>query len=249
MSVWTVATGALCGAMLVVTAASQLRRFGWAQWLKRYDACAYIPAWTFFAPNPGVNDTRVLWREQLLDGTVGPWHEMVPPQSGLLRAVWNPTKRARKAVTDCGPMVVRMISRNKTSALPMLGLPYLMIVQHMASLHGSPIGLARQFTVVSTQGSDTDDGLFELLFISHWHRQPGVGEDVPLVAPPLPERPDLGSQEQAPQAQAAPVEAVRAQAAQAQAAPVEAVRAQAAPVAVPPVEVERVTPEPRSEAL
>jgi len=191
MSAWTVASALLFGAMLVVTAATQLRRFRWAQWLKRHDACAYIPAWTFFAPNPGVNDTRVLWREQLVDGTVGPWHEMVPPQGGLLRAVWNPTKRARKAVTDCGPMAVRMISRNRRSALPMVSLPYLMIVQHMASLHGSPVGLARQFTVVNTQGADTDDGSLKLLFISHWHRQPGVGEDVPLVAPQLPELPEL----------------------------------------------------------
>ncbi len=207
MSAWTVVFGVFFGAMLVVTAASQLRRFGWAQWLKRHDACAYIPAWTFFAPNPGVNDTRVLWREQLLGGTVGPWHEMVPPQSGLLRAVWNPTKRARKAVTDCGPMVVRMISNNKVSALPMVGLPYLMIVQHMASLGGSTIGLARQFTVVSTQGADTEDGPFELLFISHWHRQPGIGEDVPLVAPPLPERPDLADQLEAARMQAKRAEA------------------------------------------
>jgi hypothetical protein len=191
VSAWTVVCAVLFGAVLVVTAATQLRRFAWAGWLKRHDACAYIPAWTFFAPNPGVNDTRVLWREQLVDGTVGPWHEMVPPQGGLLRAVWNPTKRARKAVTDCGPMAVRMISRNRRSALPMVSLPYLMIVQHMASLHGSPVGLARQFTVVNTQGADTDDGSFKLLFISHWHRQPGVSEDIPLVAPQLPELPDL----------------------------------------------------------
>lgn len=190
MSVWTIASAALFGAMLVITAAAQLR-FRWAQWLKRHDACAYIPAWTFFAPNPGVKDTRVLWREQLIDGTIGPWHELVGPQGGLLRAVWNPTKRARKAVTDCGPMAVRMIARNKRSALPLMSLPYLMIVQHMAGLHGSPLGLARQFTVVNTQGADTEDGLFQLLFISHWHRQPGVAKDAPLAAPALPEIPDL----------------------------------------------------------
>ncbi|HTD58197.1 MAG TPA: hypothetical protein VK672_04825, partial [Solirubrobacteraceae bacterium] len=192
VSAWTISLGALFGAMLVVTATAQFRRFRWAQWLKGHDACAYIPAWTFFAPNPGVNDTRVLWREQLLDGTIGPWHEMVGPQGGLLRAVWNPTKRARKAVTDCGPMAVRMIARNQRSALPIMGLPYLMIVQHMAGRHGSPLGLARQFTVVNTQGADTeDDGLFQLLFVSQWHRQPGVAQDTPLRAPLLPEVPDL----------------------------------------------------------
>jgi hypothetical protein len=134
----------------------------------------------------------VLWREQLIDGTIGPWHEMVGPQGGLLRAVWNPTKRARKAVTDCGPMAVRMIARNQRSVLPIIGLPYLMIAQHMAGLNGSPLGLARQFTVVSTQGADTDeDADFQLLFVSQWHRQPGVARDAPLDAPVLPEIPDL----------------------------------------------------------
>jgi hypothetical protein len=191
LSAWTIVCAVVFGAFILVTAATQLRRFRWAQWLKSHDACAYIPAWMFFAPNPGVNDTRVLWREQLVDGTVGPWHEMVSPRGGLLRAVWNPTKRARKGLTDCGPMALRMIARKKESALPIIGLPYLMIAQHMTGLRGSPLGLARQFTVVNTQGRDTDDGLFELLFISHWHRQPGISAEVPLAAAPLPELPDL----------------------------------------------------------
>jgi hypothetical protein len=179
-----------CGAMLVITAATQARRWRWASWLKCRDACAYIPTWTFFAPNPGVTDTRVLWREQLTDGSVSHWHEVVPPQCGILRAVWNPRKRARKAVTDCGPMVTRLIARSKQSPLPMLSLPYLMLVQHIAGISGFPLSLARQFTIVSTQGADdAEDATFRLLFISHWHRQPGVDPVAPLLAPDLPEMP------------------------------------------------------------
>ncbi|MGV8908146.1 MAG: hypothetical protein ACOH1Y_04130 [Propionicimonas sp.] len=174
-------------AMLVITACSQLRKPGWAAWLKNHDACAYIPTWTFFAPNPGVNDTRVLWREQLSDGSVSHWHEVVPPSSRLLRAVWNPSKRARKAVTDCGPMVVRLVSANKGSKLPLLSLPYLMLIQYISGLPGSPLGLARQFTVLNTQGPDELDGPFRLLFVSHWHRLPSVPRDAPLLARSLPE--------------------------------------------------------------
>jgi hypothetical protein len=190
VSGWAVAAAVGFAAMLVVTAATQFRRFRWAQWLKTHDACAYIPAWTFFAPNPGVNDTRILWREQLLGGVVGPWHEMVPPRSGLRRAVWNPSKRARKGVTDCGSLIVRTIARDEGSRLPMVDLPYLMIVQHMAGLAGSPLGLARQFTVVDTQGADEDDGSFRVRFVSHWHRQPGVDAGAPLPHAALPEAPD-----------------------------------------------------------
>jgi hypothetical protein len=155
--------------MLFVTAALQPRRFRWAEWLKAHDACAYIPTWTFFAPNPGVHDTRVLWREQLPGGAVGPWHEMDPPRAGLLRAVWNPGKRARKGVSDCASIVVRAIGRDESSPLPMIGLPYLMIVQHMEGLAGSPLGHARQFSVIDTQGADEGDGSLRLRFVSHWH--------------------------------------------------------------------------------
>jgi hypothetical protein len=164
-----------------------------ASWLKNHDACAYIPTWTFFAPNPGVNDTRVLWREQLVDGSVSHWHEVVPPNGRLSRAIWNPSKRARKAVTDCGPMVVRLVARNKGSKLPLLSLPYLMLVQYISALPGSPLGVARQFTVINTQGADeSGDGHFQLLFVSHWHRRPGVQREVPLLARDLPELdPDL----------------------------------------------------------
>jgi hypothetical protein len=191
VSGWAFATAVVFAAMLVVTVVAQFRRFRWAEWLKAHDACACIPMWTFFAPHPGVNDTRVLWREQLVGGAVGPWHEMVPPQGGLLRAVWNPSKRARKAVTDCGSIVVRAVARDKDSQLPLLSLPYLMIVQHMAGLAGSPLGLARQFTVIDTQGADEDDGSFRLRFISHWHRQPGVDAEVTLPHTALPEVSDL----------------------------------------------------------
>jgi hypothetical protein len=143
-------------------------------------------------------------------------------------------------------MVVRMISNNRSSALPMVGLPYLMIVQHMAGLRGSPIGLARQFTVVSTQGADTEDGMFKLLFISHWHRQPGVGEDIPLAAPPLPERPDLATQVEAAEVEVAEVVAAHARAAHVGAAHVEVAQVEA--VEVDAAEVE-VVPAQRSHAV
>jgi hypothetical protein len=171
VSGWALAVAAGSAAMLAVTAATQLHGVRWARWLKAHDACAYIPAWTFFAPNPGVWDTRVLWREQLLGGAVGPWHELVPPSRGLRRAVWNPGKRARKGVNDCAAIIVREVARDESSALPMLSLPYLMIVAHMAGRRGSPLGQARQFTVVHTQGEDAGEGFFRVRFVSHWHRQ------------------------------------------------------------------------------
>jgi hypothetical protein len=173
MSLWSVAAALGFGGMLVVTAAVQPRSWRWHRRVEAHDPCGYVPAWTFFAPHPGVKDARLLWREQLVDGSIGPWHELAPPYGGLLRAVWSPAKRARKAVWDCGYKVARA-GVGDPGGLDMLTLPYLMIVQYVTGLPASPLGAARQFVVVDTQGADNQDGPFELRFASAWHRLPGA---------------------------------------------------------------------------
>jgi hypothetical protein len=191
MSAGTAICAATFATLLMITAAAQTRRFGWVLWLKRRDTCGYIPMWTLFAPTPRITDTRVLWREQLIDGTVGPWHEMVPPRGGLLRAIWNPSRQSRQVIAYCGPSVVQMMARNRRSCLPMLELPYLIIAQHMTGCKGSGIGLARQFIIINTQGADRGDCPLRLLFISHWHRLPRMDPSIPLADAGLPEMPDL----------------------------------------------------------
>jgi len=174
-------------AMLTTTVAIQTRRVSWAKRLKRYDICGYFPIWTLFAPVPKMEDTRILWREQLLDGTIGPWHEMVAPQGGILRALWHPTKRSRRAVETCASIAVHRAARNRRSVLPMLDLPYLMIVQHMTGCQDSVLGVARQFAVLDTQGADIEDRAFRLMFVSHWHQMPASGTDLRVPITDLPE--------------------------------------------------------------
>jgi hypothetical protein len=183
---WSIACAVWFSAVLVVTMGTQTRRFRWARWLKRRDACAYIPRWTFFAPTPWTKDIRLLWREQLTDGSVSPWRELVPPIRGRGRVVWNTRRRARKGVIDCGLMIVRLLAGDRKSPLSELSLPYLMVAQHVASLPGSALSVARQFTLVSTQGADDDDGPLHVLCVSSWHRQPKASS----VAPILPQRPE-----------------------------------------------------------
>jgi hypothetical protein len=168
MSLWTLVAILGFGALLILTAAVQPRRWKVRSWVRARDRFALVPWWTFFAPNPGVTDVRLLWREELVDGTVGPWHEAVRPRGGYQRAAWNPTKRARKGAYDCGRSVSREGERGQTG-LALLSLPYLMILQHVLGLPASPLGRARQFVVVETQGADDQDGLFNLLFVSPWH--------------------------------------------------------------------------------
>lgn len=158
-----------CVAALVVTALTQVRKPGFVRWLKRHDTFALIPIWTFFAPNPGTSDTRILWRERLFDGTISPWHEIAPPTGGLRRAFWNPDKRVRKAITDVGPGLARRARKQPDSKLVLVSVPFLMVLQYISALPGSPLAESRQFTVVQTSGADDEDGEPRILLVSNWH--------------------------------------------------------------------------------
>ena len=187
MSAITLVCAVVFAAMLTTTVAIQTRRVTWAKRLKRYDICGYFPIWTLFAPAPKMADIRILWREQLLDGTIGPWHEMVPPQGGILRALWHPTKRSRRAVETCASIAVHRAACHRRSVLPMLDLPYLMIIQHMTGCQDSVLGVARQFAVLDTQGADTEDRAFRLMFVSHWHQLSASSADLRVPITDLPE--------------------------------------------------------------
>lgn len=168
MSVWTALAALGFGGLLTVTVLIQPVRWGWRKRMKHYDPLFYVPIWTFFAPEPLVHDFRLIWRERLTDGTIGPWHEIEPPQDGLLRGLWNPKMRARKAVFDFGFGLVRHATGSDRRSA-MLSLEYLGILQHVLGLASSPLSAGRQFAVVRTKGADSDDGALELQFASTWH--------------------------------------------------------------------------------
>lgn len=160
---------AVCVGALGITALNQLRRPGFVRWLKSHDLFAVIPVWTFFAPNPGTTDTRVLWRDRLVDGSVSSWHEIDPPTGGVVRALWNPTKRVRKAITDVGPMLTRRAAQQPDNKLLLVSIPYLMLLHYVSSLAASQLVEARQFVIVQTTGTDDGDAEPKILLVSNWH--------------------------------------------------------------------------------
>ena len=190
----------VCGILLVLTVLCQRPRWKWLKSLKYRDVAAVIPAWTFFAPNPGKNDTRLLWRELRCDGSISVWHEVVPPSGGLLRAVWNPGKREAKAISDAGPMVLRMLTQNPKNQLTLVSLPYLVLLNRISSAPRTPLSVARQFLVLQTTGVDAASGGFQPLLLSRWHAleqvpRESVAEALQLVggasAPPDRERAEV----------------------------------------------------------
>jgi hypothetical protein len=62
-----------------------------------------LPRWNFFAPNPGVHDYILLYRDRCSKtGSIGSWHEAISPiaRSRLIGALWNPDKILNKTMID-----------------------------------------------------------------------------------------------------------------------------------------------------
>jgi hypothetical protein len=72
------------------------------------DRLHLIPQWTFFAPNPGTYDFRLMVRVLDGDGESSPWNEVLPvAHRGPLSGLWNPERRINKAIVDLTQRLVR----------------------------------------------------------------------------------------------------------------------------------------------
>ena len=72
--------------------------------LSRYDVLGILPRWTFFAPNPGHTDIRVLVRFGSVSG-VTPWSELwlsshIDDRRTAIRGLFNPYRRLDKLLFD-----------------------------------------------------------------------------------------------------------------------------------------------------
>mmetsp|Transcript_23535 Transcript_23535/g.41573 ORF Transcript_23535/g.41573 Transcript_23535/m.41573 type:complete len:177 (-) Transcript_23535:1568-2098(-) len=60
-----------------------------------------LPIYTFFAPNPGIFDYRIVCRTQDTDGEVSEWLEVDHlVQRKWYHFLWNPRKRVEKLIAD-----------------------------------------------------------------------------------------------------------------------------------------------------
>jgi hypothetical protein len=150
------------------TAVAQFRS-GVGRRIKAHDPFALVPMWTFFAPTPGTRDLRLLWRDRLVDGTLAPWHELLPPDTGLRRALWNPWKRQRKAVFDAGQLASQIAAQGGDDPLVFVTFPFVMLLAAVSALPASPLSLARQFVIVGTTGTDDGPQEPQLILASRWH--------------------------------------------------------------------------------
>lgn len=137
--------------------------------IHRFDPFRLLPKWTFFAPNPGSTDYHLVYRDFTGDAAT-PWRELpvIVPNSGW-RWLWNPRKRVSKALTDCTQNILD-IGREpeiKPDVLP-FALPYIAVLNAVASLPASEDVEARQFAIVETEGY-VADGPPQVLIASAVH--------------------------------------------------------------------------------
>ncbi|HXD73459.1 MAG TPA: hypothetical protein VN628_06980, partial [Vicinamibacterales bacterium] len=153
---------AVMSAWFVLTVLHQLTsRAG--DWIKKKNLMALIPAWTFFAPTPGMTDYRLVVRDRRADG-FGEWREIewCRPRR-LIDALWHPARHRTKLVVDCVTAFIRTIQEmSKLGMIAerdqpswMISVPYMALL-NVAQLATTPApdttGL--QFAVIEVSPSD-----------------------------------------------------------------------------------------------
>jgi len=88
-----------------------------SHWFQQRDWLSVIPAWNFFAPNPGTTDYHLLYRDKLESDDLSVWREIpIEKEPSLLKAIWNPHKRKSKVLSDVVSSVNITLGTNRIAA-------------------------------------------------------------------------------------------------------------------------------------
>jgi hypothetical protein len=160
---------ALFAFWLLVTILFQINAWGWIGWLKGHDYFAMIPAWTFFAPNPGTTDVHLLYRDKLSDGAVMGWRE-VPYHTSALRVVWNPHKRLQKGLSDLGNELQRYAADHLEQPELILTSSGFIALLNFVTRQPHALSTAfTQFAIARSYGFDSQERA-DVMFLSAFHR-------------------------------------------------------------------------------
>lgn len=158
-----VAIAALFAVWLVLSLIAQLPGRP-AEWIRSLDPFGVLPSWSFFAPNPARTDSHLLYRHRLANGDVTPWTEAFVWRPVWYRFLWNPDRRAEKAISDATSSLQR-----HTQALGVrLSIPYLLLLEHVSHLPSPHGAVAVQFALMGSWGPDASREPF-VRFVSDTH--------------------------------------------------------------------------------
>lgn len=129
-------------------------------------ALARLPQWRFFAPNPGVDDTHLLFRSRAADDQWGAWDEFpLTNQAKWLSLFWNPGTRAPKALFDCAQQIRLMGGQGTSWAATRRSSAYASM-EHAIRVEirrRSHRGDLAQFMIVATRPGDGESSMQPLI--------------------------------------------------------------------------------------
>lgn len=140
-------------------------------WLRALDIFGLIPVWTFFAPNPGMTDYYLLYRDRLPDGSFDNWKkiELKGSENGFRLALWNPTKRKHKALSDLVCSLIAVVNHRGVEAV-FVSVPYILILNFITSRPHSLGTDCTQFMVLEHSGFSGEQERSRVLMMSGIHR-------------------------------------------------------------------------------
>ncbi|MBL1100258.1 hypothetical protein [Streptomyces coffeae] len=118
-----------------------------------------LPISTFFAPNPGSNDTHLLTRNRLADGSMSEWAEHAMTQARSSRhMVWHPGRRGEKALLDIVTDLTAVLREERRVEYVQMTVPYLSLLNFVTHQCAHvPNATQVQFLLVSSAGCDEDE--------------------------------------------------------------------------------------------
>ena len=118
-----------------------------------------------------MTDYYLLYRDRLPDGSLDNWRkvELKDSTNGLRLALWNPTKRRQKALSDLLGSLIELARQCGTDAL-VVSVPYILILNFIASRPHTLGTDATQFMVLEHGGFADEPELSRVLLLSGIHR-------------------------------------------------------------------------------
>lgn len=170
MSLGALVLAALFSGWLIVTIVCQFPQHRVSRFFKRLDYCAVIPTWTFFAPNPAVQDFTLLYRDKDRAGDLTSWKVFdYSPPSPLVRWLWNPGKRRSKVIHDMATVWLLMLDRDPSSDAYLLSVPYLCLLHQASVIPRCEAPVATQIAIASVHSHESEKPA-EILVVSPFHR-------------------------------------------------------------------------------
>lgn len=150
-----------------------LNQFGWSWFVRllKFDFLHILPVWTFFAPNPGVRDNHVVYRDYCpATQSYSDWSEVLfERKRHFFSFLWSPEKRRKKLLADVVSALIQLRDIQKDDPrLVVVSGPYLILLNLVLRFDGTKSD-QRQFAIVETQGFITDTNIPNVVMISERH--------------------------------------------------------------------------------